>query len=382
MSEWMDGFRTKPATPDDVAYGWSSYWGRVRNNRALSEKAFDYAGRLMQAARAIDDVELKSDVKKADFLSYLVNLGGSYAALNPYTSLEELKSFLQPLWQDKTSTAYTKSNQELVRFLGGGSLSLQDKKQILEYQKNQFLTLSKLSEMKEKARDPKLLAAVGILSRYYQSDLKESNLSQTDNNFFTDIWSAKSRSQLGNIANDINTRSVNASSLNSESILKALLGSNSRQSAQLVGRPSPATIYSLPSNITPWLTIDPNRPKVTPVGQAVGNKKALIIAPYAHEFEPDGGDESDEIKQILENSGFTVTIRRNDDQNVNNIDIRRDFMQAEPGGYGVVVFSTHGAGFRGSAPMSAGQVNIPTGLFTGQTLTSQAVVDYAELLVS
>jgi hypothetical protein len=171
--------------------------------------------------------------------------------------------------------------------------------------------------------------------------------------------------------------------------LKALLGSNSRQSAQVVGRQSPATIYSLPptiyslpSNITPWLTIDPNRPKVTPVGQAVGNKKALIIAPYAYEFEPDGGDESDEIKKILENSGFTVTIQRNDDPNVNNIDIRRDFMQAEPGGYGVIVFSTHGAGFRGSAPMSASQVNIPTGLFTGQTLTSQAVVDYAELLWS
>jgi Bacterial Ig-like domain/FG-GAP-like repeat len=86
MSEWMDGFRTKPATPNDVAYGWSSYWSTVRNNRALSEKAFDYAGRLMQAARAIDDVNLKPEVKKADFLSHLVNLGGSYATFNLNTS--------------------------------------------------------------------------------------------------------------------------------------------------------------------------------------------------------------------------------------------------------------------------------------------------------
>jgi hypothetical protein len=116
MSEWMDGFRTKiaPPTKTEIDYEWYNYWGVVRNNRILSENAFDYAGRLMQAAGAIGDVNLKPEVKKADFLSHLVNLGGAYAALNPNYS-ENAEFFLDSLWRNSSSTIVM---QEMQGFLG------------------------------------------------------------------------------------------------------------------------------------------------------------------------------------------------------------------------------------------------------------------------
>jgi hypothetical protein len=54
---------------------------KFRDSRALSERAIEYAGRLVQAARAIDNVSLVEKVKKADSLSHLVNLGGAYVIL-------------------------------------------------------------------------------------------------------------------------------------------------------------------------------------------------------------------------------------------------------------------------------------------------------------
>jgi hypothetical protein len=141
MSEWMDGFRTKPATPNDVAYGWSSYWGTVRNNRALSEKAFDYAGRLMQAARAIDDVNLKPEVKKADFLSHLVNLGGGYAVLNPNQDGTQ-DFFLHTAWENSTSANPLQISQQLRDFLGTSTKSTN----LMNFQTNLVRGLSFISD--------------------------------------------------------------------------------------------------------------------------------------------------------------------------------------------------------------------------------------------
>jgi Bacterial Ig-like domain len=101
MSDWMDGFRLKVTQPvtNNINTLWSDWWVKIRDNRVLSEKAFDYAGRLMQASRAIGDAE----VKKADFLSHLVNLGGAYAAIN-LNSGSQTGLFLDTLWKSSTNS--------------------------------------------------------------------------------------------------------------------------------------------------------------------------------------------------------------------------------------------------------------------------------------
>ncbi|NJM48883.1 MAG: hypothetical protein HC860_24190 [Alkalinema sp. RU_4_3] len=118
ISDWMDGFRFKGPQPvtNDTNTLWSDLWMKVRDNRALSEKAFDYAGRLMQAARAIGDVNLKPEVKKADFLSHLVNLGGAYAVLSPYQDgARDL--FLHTSWENSSSVDPLVISQQLRDFL-------------------------------------------------------------------------------------------------------------------------------------------------------------------------------------------------------------------------------------------------------------------------
>jgi Bacterial Ig-like domain/Bacterial pre-peptidase C-terminal domain/FG-GAP-like repeat len=79
LSEWFDGFDLGPLLADLSSDG---YNGRNRMPGTL-QKAIEYAGRLVQAARAIDDVNLVGEAKKADFLSHLVNLGGAYASIRP-----------------------------------------------------------------------------------------------------------------------------------------------------------------------------------------------------------------------------------------------------------------------------------------------------------
>jgi hypothetical protein len=367
LSDWFSGFRVeKPVNPD--LKGQLDYGSQVRSTRWRTFEALDYAGRLVQSVRSVNS-SLAADVKRSDFLSHVINLGGAYAALNPTKYVGDPKSFLHTLWQTSTSEVYTRSNQELAQFLGGGNLTLQDKKQIFEYERNQLLTLTKLGSLKEQVRDPIFLAAVGVLSRYYQSDLKEAAISEPNNNFFTSAWNADSRSKLESIATDISTRSATAGTPSSASILELMLGSNRANAKPRRSRTS--TPYTLPSNLAPWIAIDPSRPKVTSVGQPVGNKKALIIAPYAHQFAP--YDESENLQKILKNSDFTVTMQRNGDPNINNIDIRRDLIEGVQGGYGVIAFVTHGNGFGPSNE---------EGLFTGQMLTSKAVLEYADMLWS
>jgi hypothetical protein len=79
LSEWFEGFDLGPLLTDLSSDG---YNGRHRMPGTL-QKAIEYAGRLVQAARAIDDVSLMTEVKRADFLSHLVNLGGAYSSFIP-----------------------------------------------------------------------------------------------------------------------------------------------------------------------------------------------------------------------------------------------------------------------------------------------------------
>jgi hypothetical protein len=389
LAQIFDGFRVVNESGTMPTYS-SRYGNPMHLARQQMNQALDYMGRLVQMAEAVNDPNFDAEVLKGNTLSYLINLGGAYAALNPYSSVAtDPKFFLQTLWQSSTGVSQAKAIQEFIKLLSDESFSWQDRNQLLACQQNQFLTLGKIGTLKEQARDPILLAAIVVLSRYYQSDLKSSNISSPDDNFFAGTWNANSRSQLENIATAVGNRSANFASITGDSILQVLLGSdrflNLTQLAPVNRPPSPIS-SALPSNIMPWLPIDPNRPKVPTVGRSVGNKKALIIAPYAYEFESRGGDESDEIRQILLNSGFSVMMRRNNTRSENNINIQQDFMQTNLGEYGVIIFVSHGARFDGARGMSDNESNIRgssfPGLFTGQILTSKAVLEYADLLWS
>jgi Bacterial Ig-like domain/FG-GAP-like repeat len=192
MGEWMDGFRFKGVRPvtNDTNTLWSNLWVNIRNNRDLSEKAFDYAGRLMQAARAIDDVNLKPAVKKADFLSHLVNLGGAYAISNPNTSSVS-GLFLDTVWGNSTDSQ--KIGVELTNYL---------KKSVDFVQKVAFdgrllYTLKSLSDIRpsetwKNASDFKKMLDWG--SSYWQdAKLQDENLIVHDpGDLFKEVFGAKS----------------------------------------------------------------------------------------------------------------------------------------------------------------------------------------------
>jgi hypothetical protein len=213
MSDWMDGFRFKGARPatNDVNTLWSDLWVKVRDNRALSEKAFDYAGRLMQASRAIDDVNLKPAVKKADFLSHLVNLGGSYAISNPNTSSVS-GLFLDTVWGNSTDSQ--KIGVELTNYL---------KKSVDFVQKVAFdgrllYTLKSLSDVRpsetwKNASDFKTMLDWG--SSYWQdAKLQDENLIVHDpGDLFKGVWDYRTQKDLSStvqlIAEKLNRRGVN-----------------------------------------------------------------------------------------------------------------------------------------------------------------------------
>jgi hypothetical protein len=112
LSEWFEGFDLGPLLTDLSADG---YNGRWQMPEKLGE-AIDYAGRLVQAARAIDDVSLMPNVKKADFLSHLVNLGGAYSSFIPRWS-DSSGFFLETIKNAGTNETLVNGVSELEVFL-------------------------------------------------------------------------------------------------------------------------------------------------------------------------------------------------------------------------------------------------------------------------
>jgi hypothetical protein len=80
LSEWFNGFGAGTILTDVELH---QYWNERNQMPYTLQKVIEYAGRLVMAARAIDDVNLVTEAKKADFLSHLVNLGGAYASIRP-----------------------------------------------------------------------------------------------------------------------------------------------------------------------------------------------------------------------------------------------------------------------------------------------------------
>jgi predicted chitinase len=98
----LDGFS---AAGGDPTVDPSIYPYQFKNRQPLfgarSEmgKAIDYMGRLVQVSRLIDDPDSVNQVKRADIISHLLNLGSAYAALNPTTSAADQGLYLETIWK-------------------------------------------------------------------------------------------------------------------------------------------------------------------------------------------------------------------------------------------------------------------------------------------
>jgi hypothetical protein len=126
LSEWFDGFDLGPLLMDLSSDGYNGRWQMPEK----LGKAIEYAGRLVMAARAIDDGNLVGEVKKADFLSHLVNLGGAYASTQlvdsvldsnitvPNTGLfeENINFFADVLWKAKSEGDMLRGSRELSEY--------------------------------------------------------------------------------------------------------------------------------------------------------------------------------------------------------------------------------------------------------------------------
>ncbi|NJM47758.1 MAG: hypothetical protein HC860_17640 [Alkalinema sp. RU_4_3] len=110
LSEWFDGFNLDTTGTFSEAY--NARWPMIEQ----LQKAIDYAGRLLKSARAIGDESLKSEVKKADFLSHLVNLGGAYSSFIPGRS-DSSGLFLETIKNAGTAETLVNGVSELEVFL-------------------------------------------------------------------------------------------------------------------------------------------------------------------------------------------------------------------------------------------------------------------------
>ncbi|NJM49003.1 MAG: VCBS repeat-containing protein, partial [Alkalinema sp. RU_4_3] len=130
LSEWFEGFDLGPLLTDSSSAG---YNGRNQMPGTL-QKAIDYAGRLVMAARAIDDGSLVGEMKRSDFLSHLVNLGGAYAGIQngkfenglgiikPNTSLfdDKMNFFADIIWEEKDLTRGTQEFRDYFQLFDAG----------------------------------------------------------------------------------------------------------------------------------------------------------------------------------------------------------------------------------------------------------------------
>jgi hypothetical protein len=366
----------------------------LSKSRLQMGKALDYVGQLVQLSQ-IANVDQIVGTENAVFLSHLVNLGGAYAGLNPYKSTPtELGSFLQTLWQSSSiASVATKASQELLDTLGRSSTSINEKSQILNYRRNQFAMLRQVSDLQEIWHDPEFLAAVTISGYAAQINIKNS---YAIDDFFGKAWRADSVQQLSSTVSGLRSFLApfagQSTVLDRDQALNKLLSLNTGTIGLNVG--STGTIPPTPNpDVLTWLPIDKNRPKVQSSGLKVGKsneqKKALILAPFAvqfekylpydlNEFKSYGGDEGNEIAQVLGDAGFEVTMKRNAEVGDNNIDLKKDILDDDFGRYSVIVMTSHG---RLGARIQPQQPQ-PVVVSTGSKVTVKEVLSNGGAIVS
>jgi hypothetical protein len=207
MSEWMDGFRFKGVRPDttDTNTLWSNLWVNLRDNRALSEKAFDYAGRLMQAARAIGDVNLKPEVKKADFLSHLVNLGGTYATFNLNTSsVLPTESCLSALSRGQNIQVGSDKLKAFLQNLGASN----NQKTLMQFERKLLLSLPQIQQFQAGSKNAEFVDEMLVSGKQYTL-LQNKWTSETPviiddlSAFMSDVWSAQRNAELSDVSSQM-----------------------------------------------------------------------------------------------------------------------------------------------------------------------------------
>jgi predicted chitinase len=84
--------------------------------REQMKRALDYMGRLTQATKLVDHPDSVEQMKLANSISHLLNLGGAYAALNPTVSSGDQGLYLETIWN---SSNLEKGATELENNLRG-----------------------------------------------------------------------------------------------------------------------------------------------------------------------------------------------------------------------------------------------------------------------
>jgi Bacterial Ig-like domain len=421
-SEWIETL-WEGGNLTSASEGLSDWFGSHTLNQSGSlsgmyqlSQSMNYSRSLVQLAQ-LANIDQIAGTEPGDFLSYLVNLGGIYAGLNPTKSTPtELGSFLQTLWQNPNSVlAQAKAAQELLTDLGGTRRSIKEKNQILKYRYNQLATLSQVNELRGILRDPEFLTAVNIAGYAHQNQIERAFVADTVNSFFGNTWKSESIRQLRNTSGRLRSVVTNPenqlTAIDRDTALQIALGitvviprpktpsqiaqEKAEAKARLelyknlypnVGPPAPLHIPN--PDVLNWLPIDKTRPKVVSVGKKIGNKKALVLAPHAYEFEPlkpynmdqfssYGGDEANEIAQVLADAGFEVTMRRNGTFEEDNIDLKRDLLENDLGQYGVIAITSHG-----SVTSYGSGVDNQVVVSTGKRTTVSRILQYGGYVVS
>jgi hypothetical protein len=176
LSEWFDGFDMGPLLKDLSADG---YNGRNRMPGTL-QKAIEYAGRLVMAARAIDDVSLVEEAKRANFLSHLVNLGGIYAPLASTQAYKSSDLFLENIWNNEAALGLN----NLKIFLSNSPSATRT----ISYVQKTFSTLVENGTEKKNLEDSDYLLSTLLFARDYSISRMNGALGSDDRSFMSKIW--------------------------------------------------------------------------------------------------------------------------------------------------------------------------------------------------
>lgn len=173
-------------------------------------KLLGFGDRLMDAAQLMSGQDLQSQKKDARFLSQLLNLGSSYAALNPMVN-QEKGFFLNTLWRDwyqsEVVTGVTLNTRtaasELEIFLNGFSAE-QSRLEMLRLGRKMLSAFDKISDsrLQRDFRNAQFLGGMLELandhiwlSRNAWSEISETE-SDLTNSFLTNIRGAESKQEI------------------------------------------------------------------------------------------------------------------------------------------------------------------------------------------
>jgi hypothetical protein len=136
-----------------------------------SIKALHFSTRLVKSADAIANVGLKAQMKDAASLSHLVNLGGTYAAINPHGYSDDVHLFLDTLWKGQNEPAIAVGAKELQDFLIG----VAKPNEVLETGNQSLQLMMRLPGLRDQLQTTELLEVVLIADKYNRTSLIDTS---------------------------------------------------------------------------------------------------------------------------------------------------------------------------------------------------------------